>query len=111
MVEAGGKDEELVPSTSTEFAAEVFDLNSIKKAAYRICDIAAVDIEPREGKILCTLRFHQPQKRAEAERTVNDFKIEVLDQNLRSVVTSETEAVRNAILAYAFSKTGMQGVE
>ena len=59
MVEDDGQNEKLVPHVSTEFAAEVFDLNSIKKAAYRVCDIAAVDIEPKEGRILCTLRFHQ----------------------------------------------------
>ena len=39
------------------------------------------------------------------------FKNEVLDQDLRSIIAKETEATRNAVLAFALSKTGLQGSE
>ena len=38
---------------------------------------------------------------------LDDFKKEVLDQDLRENIKRETEAVRNLILSHAFSKTGL----
>ncbi len=37
------------------------------------------------------------------------FRNEVLDQDLRRTIARETASLRNAILAHAFSKTGIQG--
>ena len=43
-----------------------------------------------------------------SEKVINEFKRELLDQQLRVVIKQETEAQRNLILAYTFSKTGLQ---
>jgi His-Xaa-Ser system protein HxsD len=40
---------------------------------------------------------------------VANFKRELLDQQLRLQIKKETEPARNLILAYAFSRTGLQG--
>ena len=62
--------------------------------------------------VLSLLAGSQGQVTAdECERIINDFKIEVLDQGLRARIAKETSASRNAILALAFSKTGLQGGE
>jgi His-Xaa-Ser system protein HxsD len=53
----------------------------------------------------------RPREEEQAERIVAAFKNEVLDQDLRSIISKETEAIRNAVLAFALSKTGLQGGE
>jgi His-Xaa-Ser system protein HxsD len=69
-------------------------------------------IIPSSGEIECVLHFLPEQMEAEqAKRIVAAFRNEVLDQDLRSVIAKETEAIRNAVLAYALSKTGLQGGE
>ena len=52
---------------------------------------------------------HECEITDRAERIVAAFKNEVLDQDLRSIIAKETEATRNAVLAFALSKTGLQG--
>ena len=47
----------------------------------------------------------------EVDRIVAAFKNEILDQDLRGIIARETEGTRNAILAFALSKTGLQGGE
>lgn len=42
------------------------------------------------------------------ERLGNRFKTEVLDNDLREQIGEETAQIRTAVLAYAFSKTGLQ---
>ncbi len=42
-----------------------------------------------------------------AETILENFKKEVLDQDLREKIAKETEEVRNLILAHAFSKTSI----
>jgi His-Xaa-Ser system protein HxsD len=79
--------------------------------AYRFSDSMSVDILPRGAETECILHFSSELTSDEAERLVAAFRNEVLDQDLRSIIGKETEAVRNAILAYALSKTGLQGGE
>lgn len=91
-----------------EFPREAYALEAIKRAAYRLSDRLVVDIEPRDGTIACTVTPRTPVDPHGAD-PIEAFKLEVLDQDLRSSIAAETEAVRNLILAYAFSKTGLQG--
>lgn len=99
-------------SRALVFSSEIYSLDTIKKAAYRFSDVLSVDIIPRSGEIECILHFLSGSKEEEqAERIVAAFKNEVLDQDLRSIISKETEAIRNAVLAFALSKTGLQGGE
>jgi len=101
-----------VESQTLVFSSQVYSAETIKKASYRLSDVLSVDIVPRAGEIECVLRFISgPVQDKQAETIVAAFKNEVLDQDLRSLISKETEATRNAILAYALSKTGIQGVE
>jgi len=96
-------------SRTLVFSSQVYSTETIKKAAYRCSDVLSVDIIPRSGEIECILHFLSEPK--EEERIVAAFRNEVLDQDLRSVIAKETEATRNAVLAFALSKTGLQGGE
>jgi His-Xaa-Ser system protein HxsD len=99
-------------SRTLVFSAQVYSIETIKKAAYRFSDVLSIDIIPRSGEIECILHFFsEPKEGAQDQRLVAAFRNEVLDQDLRSVIAKETEATRNAVLAFALSKTGLQGGE
>jgi His-Xaa-Ser system protein HxsD len=87
----------------------VYSLDAVKKAAYRFLDRFATDIRLQTGAIVCDLVFSRNASEAQKEAIVADFRTEVLDQDLRERIARETAAVRNAILAVAFSPTSPQG--
>jgi His-Xaa-Ser system protein HxsD len=97
-----------VPRTLV-FSALVYDIAAVKKAAYRFSDVLSVEITPHSDEIECVLHFVPHLKEeGQQDQIVAAFRNEVLDQDLRSIVAKETEAIRNAILAHALSKTGLQ---
>lgn len=93
---------------SVSFSSKVYDLSTVKKAAYRFSDIFAADIRFDGEDTVCMLSFDSPRSASEVQQIINDFKTEVLDQDLRRSISEETAPIRNAILAHAFSKTGLQ---
>ena len=96
-------------STILAFPTAAFTLDSIKKAAYRFSDVFSVEILPRAGQTDCVLHFDQATPEDQREQIIAAFRTEVLDQDLRARIAEETATVRNAILGYAFSKTGLLG--
>lgn len=102
----------MLPSRTLAFSTQVYSVETIKKAAYRFSDVLSIDIIPRLDEIQCILHFLSDRKDEEQiERILAAFKNEVLDQDLRAIISKETEATRNAVLAFALSKTGLQGGE
>jgi His-Xaa-Ser system protein HxsD len=93
------------------FSTQAFALDSIKKAAYRFSDVMSVDFVPQRDEIKCTLHFIAGRTEEDILRFVAEFKTEVLDQDLRATIAKETAPIRNAVLGYAFSKTGLQDRE
>ncbi len=89
------------------FDAKVYLLTAVKKAAYRHLAAFATHISVIGEDIRCELTFTPPVTTQEGERLANDLRKEVLDQDLREQLYRETEAVRNVILAHAFSKTDL----
>jgi His-Xaa-Ser system protein HxsD len=99
-------------SRTLVFSTQIYSVETIKKAAYRFSDVLSFDLVPRPGEIECIIHFIPGTKADEqAEQIVAAFKNEVLDQDLRAIISKETEAIRNAVLAFALSKTGLQGGE
>lgn len=106
----GGADDRRT-SSDLRFSSDVYSLDTIKKAAYRLSDRCSFDFVLTGTEIVCKLIFSEGlagERIAEIERA---FRNEVLDQDLRQSIAEETAPVRNAILAYAFSRTGLQGGE
>ncbi len=89
------------------FDKNATSLDSLKKAAYRLSDQFAAEFLIHEREFVCVLRFPLNKSEESASLTVDTFRKEVLDQDLRASIRAETESVRNLILAHAFSKTGL----
>src|SRR5258708_35307569 len=89
------------------FDSAVYSLDSVKMACYRFMDRFTSDIELCDGKIVCHLVFDDRLAETSVKAEVASLKKEVLDQDLRLKLKTETEPFRNLILAHAFSKTGL----
>lgn len=96
-------------SREIRFASDVYSLGSIKKAAYRCSDRCAFDLKQEKGYYIAVLLLNRDLTDADAAAIEADFRNEVLDYDLRESIAAETAQVRNAVLAYAFSRTGLQG--
>jgi len=93
--------------TTIGFDTKVFTTETVKKAAYRYVDRFTVDFELSGSRLTCTLSFAEDTSAEVTAKLVEEFKKEVLDQDLRERIKVETAPIRNLILAHAFSKTGL----
>jgi His-Xaa-Ser system protein HxsD len=93
------------------FDQRVYDILAIKKAAYRYLDVFAVDIALEAPHVICSLKFPPSTDPGRAAFLLDEFRKEVLDQDLRERIKIETEPIRKLILAHAFSNTGIAGNE
>jgi His-Xaa-Ser system protein HxsD len=91
---------------SLMFDTSVYSLEAIKKSAYKFADRTSVVIS-RTSETSVSLAFNFVDQKAtdRAEQIISDFCNELLDQDLREIVKRETGALRNAIIAHAFSRT------
>ena len=89
------------------FSLAVYSIAAIKAAAYHLMDRVTIDLEAQGDEALCSLSPLQPD--VDIDMLVVDFKREVLDQDLREQIAAETAPIRNAVLAHAFSRTGISG--
>lgn len=87
--------------------SSVYLVEAVQKAAYRFIDRFAVIISNESEHISLEITFDDKHA-ANADTILADFKKELLDQNLRVKIKAETESMRNLILAYTFSKSGLQ---
>ena len=88
------------------FAGDAFDIEAVKRAAYRVSDRLSVEITPSADGIECVLRLLA--EKGDLAALEAEFRNHVLDYDLRIRIAKETEPVRNLILSLAFSKTGLQ---
>jgi His-Xaa-Ser system protein HxsD len=81
----------------------IYTVDAVKKAAYRLLHRFSPKISNEPNGIVCELTFNADVKGIDHEQIVAEFWAELLDQDLRERLGKETAAVRNAILAVAFS--------
>ena len=93
------------------FDNRVFSLPAVLKATYKYINSFTADINLEGNEIVCGLTFTSPVNVELSSRVIEDFKKEVLDQDLREQIKTETAPIRNLIFALAFSKTGIVGDE
>ena len=90
-----------------ELPAAGFSLEAAKRAAYELMARINVSFSANEHSLRCELSPVSPDiDMVLAER---DFRRSVLDHELRISIEQQTEPLRTAILALAFSNTGLQG--
>lgn len=95
-------------STRLELDKAVYRLEAVQKAAYRFIDRVSVLISQEGDKLVCEMTLIKGGGDP-PEALLGDFKRELLDQELRLKIKEETAPARDLILAYAFSRTGLQG--
>jgi His-Xaa-Ser system protein HxsD len=100
-----------VLTEDVSFDLSVYSLDTVKRAAYRLTGKASFEIKVVDGSALCTIRFAGPISPQEARRMADNLRTEVLDQDLRASLAQETMVYRNAVLALAFSRSGLQASE
>jgi His-Xaa-Ser system protein HxsD len=93
------------------FSTAIYSIDTVKQAAYRLSASCSFDFELASDQIVCRIIFPKVTTPALMDDIVRQFRNEVLDQDLRHRIAQETAAVRNVILANAFSRTGLQGGE
>jgi His-Xaa-Ser system protein HxsD len=87
------------------FDLNVYTLDVLKRAAYRYINIFSINFEVKNNLVICALHFTNKSTADQCSYYADQYKKEVLDQDLRNTIKNETEAIRNLILAQAFSKT------
>ena len=88
--------------------SQIYSLEATQKAAYRFMDRLTIFIQSNGDQLDCEIEpvvMHEDK----FDEHVANFKRELLVQQLRKQIKEETEPIRNLILAYAFSRSGLQG--
>ena len=75
--------------------------DAIQRAAYKFADRFSIELSRDDERFRCLLF---PSNGELDDAVVAAFRNEVIDQVLRTRIREETEAVRNLVLALAFSK-------
>ena len=88
---------------SLRIDSKVYELDAVKKAAYRILSNASPQITDENSEFICALTFADNVEEADRDSVIAEFWKELLDQDLRARIARETASVRNAILSVAFS--------
>ncbi len=89
------------------FDKSLYSGDALKKAAYRLLDRCIADISDVQDSFEVVLKSVTAKSDVSMDRLVDDFKKEVLDQELRLSIKAESEPYRNLILAHVFSRTSL----
>lgn len=92
---------------TVSFAPSLYDIEAVKRAAYRFSDRISVQITQDADGTHCALLPLRCDGGLDLQMLEGQFRNEVLDQDLRSKIAAETEGYRNLILSLAFSKTSL----
>lgn len=90
------------------FDQSTVSTTSVQKACYRFLEQITAVLEVVDDKLCCSMEFKTAtglQNKIEFEQR---FRDEVLDNVLREKISLETEGLRNLVLGFAFSRSGIQ---
>jgi His-Xaa-Ser system protein HxsD len=93
------------------FSGRLFQIDAIKRAAYKFTDRCAFEFELHDDEIICTAKPLNDSVAKNLDNFELAFRNEVLDQDLRMQIAAETAPIRNAVLAHVFSNTGLTEVD
>jgi len=83
----------------------MYQLDVLKKSSYKFSHKFSNIISETTKDYICNIDFPEDTSKSQINFCIQEFKKEVADQDLRKIISKETEHVRNLILAHAFSKT------
>lgn len=91
---------------SLSVETSIYSIEAIKRTAYKFADRASVIINPGPAySVSVTFNFIGQNAKHDPKQVISDFCNELLDQDLRELIKKETGALRNVIIAHAFSGT------
>lgn len=93
-------------SVRLEFDALVYSPDAIKRTLLKMSRDVSGEIEIASQTMICTL-FRKESAADSIDELAHAFRIELVDEDLRERVSAKTEAIRNVILAHAFSRTNL----
>jgi His-Xaa-Ser system protein HxsD len=88
--------------------SKAYSIESVQKAAYRSINNFTIDIQVNDAHLNCKLISNAGVSDEGFDYAIQEFRKNILDEELRVKIKKETEPVRNLILGIAFSKTGLQ---
>ncbi|POA47179.1 His-Xaa-Ser system protein HsxD [Pseudomonas sp. MPR-ANC1] len=89
------------------FDEQLYDAQTLQKAAYRAMNSLTADIARSEGKLSCVLSSNIGIDEPSFLLATQEFKKDVVDYQLRLRLDAETLQIKNLILGLTFSKTGL----
>ena len=89
-----------------QYSKSLYDLESFKRAAYSLMTQMDVRIVLSDDHVICELSSSAVD--ADLDSLARIFERELIDHDLRITLYNKTSQYRNAILALAFSRTGLQ---
>ena len=90
----------------------LYTLTAVKKTCYKFtadCSMQMNMIDQNKLQLIFT--FASTISFEARNKLIGDFYNELIDQDLREIISKETEPVRNLILSAAFSKTSLLETE
>jgi His-Xaa-Ser system protein HxsD len=92
---------------SLDFDKQLYSVEAIQKAAYRLMNFFTVNLSLSDSKIFCKVTPNINTNQDSFSLALEEFRKHIIDYQLRYQLKSETEALRNLVLAVAFSNTGL----
>lgn len=96
-----------LPDLTLLFDKKCNDLSAIKTAAYKLSDICSIEFSSDEKNYCCRVFMRGKKPSTVSKEFEHTFRSMVLDEELREKISRDTEPMRNLILSYAFSQTGL----
>ncbi|MDR3376291.1 MAG: His-Xaa-Ser system protein HxsD [Ancalomicrobiaceae bacterium] len=95
--------------TEVRFDLQIYTLDAVKKALYRLGDKISFTLKLEGNEAVCSIVIRSGAPLGgNLDSMAEQLHLEVLDQDLRERLFEKTAPLRNAILALAFSRTGLQ---
>ncbi len=94
-------------SLRLELDPSVYSAEAALKAAYRRMNFLTADVSTKGGALVCDLMSCQGIDEQSFDHAVEEFRKDLLDEQLRLKLKAETADVRNLILGAVFSRTGL----
>ncbi len=90
----------------------LYSLIAVKKSCYKFTADCYIQMNSiAQDKLGLIFTFPADTSIETKDKLIADFYNELIDQDLRDIISKETEQVRNLILAEAFSKTSLLETE
>ena len=101
--------EQSTNTTTIRVDSRLYSIDVVQRAAFRCTDMASFQFSVLSDEAFAVTATVKPSLAVALHEIESRFHNELLDQQLRHRVATETKTERDLILAYAFSNTKLLG--